>query len=260
MNKNIVFYFTGTGNSLKVARDIAQELDNCEIKLITNFNQDYLEEGYDSVGFVYPVYASNLPNYFIKFLQKVNFNKNKDAYFYAVSTQGSTTGNSLANVNKLLEKQGLKLNGAFNVKMFANYVALYNMKNNAETANKESSIAIKKIATNIKGKVETKIPTKVNKIAQFASDLMAPKFATKDKDFNVSSACNSCGICIKVCPVRNVEFDANKQPTFKHTCEQCMACIQNCPNKALNYKNKTQKRGRYINPEISVQDLYAEDK
>ncbi len=259
MSKNIIFYFTGTGNSLKVARDIAKELENCEVRLITNFNESKIDEGYSSVGFVHPVYASKLPNYFINFLQTVDCTNSKEAYFYAVATQGGTSGNSLVNVNKLLEKQGIKLSGAFGVKMFANYVALYNMKDNAVAANEKSNVAIQSIVKTVRGKVKTEIPTKENKIVSFASNLIAKKFAEKDKGFNVSSACNGCGICEKVCPVRNIELAGGK-PTFKHKCEQCMACIQNCPSKALNYKNKTQKRGRYINPEIKVQDLFVEGK
>lgn len=34
-----------------------------------------------------------------------------------------------------------------------------------------------------------------------------------------------------------------------------MACIQYCPNKALNYKNVTQKRKRYHHPEITAKEL-----
>ncbi len=259
MSKNIIFYFTGTGNSLKVARDIAKELENCEIKLITNFKERALEGGYDRVGFVYPIYGSNLPNYFLKFLYHVDFSKSKDAYFFAVSTQGANSGNSWFNVSDLLGKQGVKLSGAFQVKMFANYVALYNMKDNAEEQNREASAVIKAITSEIKAKMKTDIPTKPNPISKIISNMIASGFGEKDKGFNCSSDCCGCGICEKVCPVRNIEL-SNSKPTFKHKCEQCMACIQNCPNKALNYKNKTQKRGRYRNPEVTVQDLFVEGK
>ncbi len=259
MSKNIIFYFTGTGNSLKVANDIAKELENCEVKLVTNFKDRTLADGYERVGFVFPIYAGNLPNYFIKFLKNVDFRKSSNAYFFAVSTQGSNSGNAGYNVNYLLSKQSLKLNGFYSVKMFANYVALYNMKDNAEKANEESSAVIKIVASDVRAKIKNNIPQKANPISKMMSNMMAQKFAENDKGFNVSNECNGCGICEKVCPVRNIELVANK-PTFKHKCEQCMACIQNCPSKALNYKNKTQKRGRYRNPDVAVQDLFAEGK
>jgi epoxyqueuosine reductase QueG len=45
------------------------------------------------------------------------------------------------------------------------------------------------------------------------------------------------------------------KPVFKEQCEQCMACIQWCPKQAINYKTKTQTRGRYHHPDISYQDM-----
>ena len=50
--ENIVFYFSGTGNSLCVAKSISKELGNCEIISMTKpFDSIKL---YDSVGFIYP--------------------------------------------------------------------------------------------------------------------------------------------------------------------------------------------------------------
>ncbi|MCF2702640.1 4Fe-4S binding protein [Enterocloster clostridioformis] len=57
-----------------------------------------------------------------------------------------------------------------------------------------------------------------------------------------------------ICPAKNIEI-INGFPSFQHRCQQCMACIQLCPQNAINYKNKTQKRQRYHNPNISIQDL-----
>ncbi len=259
MSKNIIFYFTGTGNSLKVARDIAKTKENCEVKLVTNFKDKSLSSGYDSIGFVFPIYASNMPNYFIKFLANVDFNENKNSYFYAIGTYGNSSGNSFFVANKLLERQGLKLNGAFGIKMFSNNVVLYNMKGDPIKKNEDASVIISEIAKKIDNKETTDIPKKSKLFGKLLSDFASKGFAEKDKNFNISEDCNGCSICSKVCPVQNIEMSNNK-PTFTHKCEQCLSCIQNCPSKAINYKNTTQKRKRYINPEIKVGDLFTEGK
>ena len=76
-----------------------------------------------------------------------------------------------------------------------------------------------------------------------------------DKNFHVSNACTKCEICKKVCPVDNIDVDANGKPRFKHRCEQCLSCLQCCPAKAINYKDQTQNRKRYTHPEISWKEL-----
>jgi MinD superfamily P-loop ATPase len=75
-----------------------------------------------------------------------------------------------------------------------------------------------------------------------------------DRDYIVDGNCTGCGICKMVCPVKNIEI-MNGKPNFKHNCEQCVACIQYCPQRAINYKNLTQKRRRYTNPKINYKEL-----
>ena len=74
------------------------------------------------------------------------------------------------------------------------------------------------------------------------------------KDYNVNENCTGCGICLKLCPVENIEMTDGK-PSFKNNCEQCLSCIHYCPQKAINYKNITQKRKRYNNPYIKYDEL-----
>ena len=53
----VIYYFSGTGNSLKVAKDVAALLDNTQLKRIRN---NSLEESsvsnHDTIGIVFPVY------------------------------------------------------------------------------------------------------------------------------------------------------------------------------------------------------------
>jgi ferredoxin len=96
---------------------------------------------------------------------------------------------------------------------------------------------------------------KLTGIFGFINKGFIKKVSNMDKYFKVNDNCIACGICEKVCPVKNIEM-ADKKPHYKHHCEQCLACIQFCPQRAINYKDETQNRRRYTNPEINYKELY----
>ena len=77
-------------------------------------------------------------------------------------------------------------------------------------------------------------------------------FATKDTGFKLNDKCIGCGKCEKVCSVSNIIM-ADGKPTWNHHCEFCLGCLQSCPAEAINYADKTQKKIRYINPNVSLQ-------
>ena len=82
MNKNIIFVFSGTGNSLWVAKEIAKETGDCEIASMGINGKRILPECYDSIGFVYPTYAGGIPNRARAFIKGLELQANKQAYFY----------------------------------------------------------------------------------------------------------------------------------------------------------------------------------
>jgi ferredoxin len=73
-------------------------------------------------------------------------------------------------------------------------------------------------------------------------------------EFQISNECTSCGLCVKLCPAKNITMATGK-PVFRNQCERCLACLQHCPKKAINYKDKTQKRGRYSHPQIKPGEI-----
>jgi len=248
---NVIFYFTGTGNSLKVAKDIGSVLDNCEIISMGAFHKENISEGYDRIGFVFPVYAEGIPNAVRRFISNTKFPIN-NYYCFAVATHGGLYGNAIPILNKKLSDKGACLNAGFEIKMAANYVCLYNVAKNTEKIRNKAQLKIDKVKELVKNKVQNKIKN-INPLI-FWPEKAAKSFSAMDKDYNVSKKCNGCGICYKVCPVKNIEME-NSRPVFKHNCEQCMACIQFCPNTAINYQNKTQKRRRYTNPDINLNEI-----
>lgn len=48
--------------------------------------------------------------------------------------------------------------------------------------------------------------------------------------------CNSCGLCISLCPVQAISFDADHHiQTDALACTLCCACVKMCPNQARVY-------------------------
>jgi len=85
MSKNIIFVFSGTGNSLWTAKEIAKELGDCEIATMGGNGKMSLPTGYDTIGFVYPTYAGGIPNRAREFIKQLDLQSNSNAYFYAVA-------------------------------------------------------------------------------------------------------------------------------------------------------------------------------
>ncbi|MDR1347939.1 MAG: EFR1 family ferrodoxin [Prevotellaceae bacterium] len=250
--ENIVFYFSGTGNSLKVAKAISNELENCDI--FSMAKQFSLTKHYDSIGFVYPTYYWGLPKRVIEFIESIDFGNNKDAYYYSIATYGGLAGNTVYQMYELLfNRHGIKLNFGQKLQMFANYVVAYDMSEKIDKITKKSNKKLVPIIDSIKMRKNNNI-NKLTKAFESMRKEFIEKVSSMDKDFNVNNNCIGCGICKEVCPVKNIEM-VNNKPQYKHHCEQCVACIQFCPQKAINYKEITQKRRRYTNPEINYREL-----
>jgi len=251
---NIIFYFTGTGNCLKVAKDIAKEFGNSEIVSMGKPGKYSLAKQYDTIGFVYPTYCWGMPKKVIEFVTDINLNNNKNTYFYSITTCGGSAGYAVYQMYELLlSNHNVKLNYGEKLRMFSNYVVLYNMSEKIDEITKKSNEEFVPIIDSIKNRKNNKI-NKLTKIFWILSKLFVLNVSKADKHYNVNDSCDACGICKEVCPVKNIEMQNNK-PKFNHNCEQCVACIQYCPQKAINYKNATQNRRRYTNPEISYKEL-----
>jgi len=251
--KNRIYFYSGTGNSLKLAKDIALTLDDCEIKAITATTDTRIPEGLDRIGFIYPVYFLGLPRIVNEFVKQLTFPQQTNTYVFAVTTYGRRPGNSLPQISSLLKSKGIQLNYSGKLKMFSNYVAMYNMSTNVKKITEKSNQCAKPIIADIQSR-HSRNPG----IAFFGSNwfyqLGIRRVNQLAQHFSVNEDCISCGICEKVCSSQNIRLESGA-PTFLENCNQCMACIQYCPHRAINYKQLTQKRRRYTHPQISYKEL-----
>lgn len=254
---NRIFYFTGTGNSLKIAKDIALKLGDTDLVRISSKNNSYDASGCERVGIIFPVYCSGIPVIMKNFVSKLKIDKN--AYIFAVSDFAGEMGGSINMLNTLLDKFNIKLSSDFGIKMPNNCITFFDVDDN-EKLEKKLSDETKKIELICNVIKEKKNHSENNSQSSFTKFYQKFQYIVFhpynwDKNFWVdTNKCIGCSICSKVCPVQNIAME-DKKPSWQHKCEQCMACINLCPKSAIQYKKRTLKRGRYFNPSLKVNDF-----
>ena len=257
--KTKLFYFSGTGNTLQLARLLAAELENTEIINIVSCKEKITIEEKTRIGILYPVYAFGLPRAVQDFV-KTKLDVNSKCYIFAFTNYagaGGAAANSL--LNYLLKEKGLKLNASFGVKMPSNYIPFGGSKS-PEKIDKIISAA-KKQTTKIAGtirKAPEKYRYKMSLMPGFASRYMNRQFMKSTpkeaKRFYYTEECTSCGLCESICPTDNIQIQSG-HPVWGDNCEQCLACLQWCPVQAIKMRGVPEHRKQYHNPEVKAEDL-----
>lgn len=254
--KTTIFYYSGTGNSLKIAKDISDKLENSKLVPVAKFwQQDSIIPQSEKVGLVFPLYFMGCPSIIHDFLSKLAFNEVKYIFVVVTSHHGSS-GATLYQINKILKKKSKALNAGFSIKMPGNYIPMYDIASK-ESHNRDFKQAKEKIETiaeiiNKNGKELEK--KSLSFIGSFFNKLFNKNVHKSDKKFYADEKCNSCKVCKKVCPVNNIKI-VNGKPEWQHRCQRCLACIHFCPQEAIQYGKKTASRKRYHHPEIIVDDI-----
>jgi len=257
--KNTIYYFSGTGNSLKIARDIAERLEECELVPIAKvWQQDQLASTSEKVGFIFPLYYFGLPKIVYDFINNIELTKSN--YFFAVITRaGDVDGAPLQQLDNILDTKTKKLNAGFFVRMPSNFIIGYDITSEAvQKEFFENAINQVEKITNILKENGENFQNEKN-ISERMNKKFREKVYASDKSFYAEDNCTGCGICEDVCPVNNIVL-TESLPQWQHKCQQCLACINFCPEKAIQFGNKSLETGRYHHPEITVQDIMNQKK
>ena len=65
-----------------------------------------------------------------------------------------------------------------------------------------------------------------------------------DKGFYTTPDCDHCGLCEKLCPLKNISLQDGKPKWHSH-CTQCMSCYHHCPKNAIQFRKLTLGKGQY---------------
>jgi len=247
MQEHIIYYFSGTGNSLWTALNIQKALGDCDVVLMEA--RGGCPGSVVSMGFVFPCYFSGVPHIVLEFLANLDFKEQKDTYYYAVITYGLILGSALGQTYEALHERGVNLSYASGLRSFANYVVAYDMSKKVAEKTAQTKRELQEILPHIVDRDSVGISKPSAPILLY-NRVFSKDHNIKDSNYLVDDSCDGCGTCGKVCPTNNIRMEEGR-PRWQHHCVQCVACLQWCPKRAINYGDKTRKRGRYTHPEIT---------
>lgn len=265
----MIFYFTGTGNSLYAANHIAEAQGERLISIarLMSRKEDayHFEMGENELlGFAFPVFAWGPPKMVRDFISKLDVTGKP--YVFSLSTCGNDEGSTTGIMRKALAARGLNLDSAFSLQMPNNYIIGFDVdsKEVEEEKLKAAELMlseINKVVSKRQTGVTLTIPGRFPALKSALVNAMFNRFALNARHFSADGKCSGCGICETVCPVQTIRLD-NGRPVWGKDCTQCLACIHRCPAHAIQYGKGTSRKGRYHHPDVNrleKQDQPSED-
>lgn len=240
-----MLYFTGTGNSLYVAKQLGEKC----LSIPQLIKAEIYEFEDEEIGIIIPCYHGGIPKMIEKFLDKVTLKSN---YIFGVITYGSFAGAPSTHLQQIAKRNNIEFSYVDEILMVDNYLPLFDINKEVdEIPNKNIEQNIKRIQSNVKNR---KRYLKKNSLITEGIRRIIDKFYNHhfQENFSINNNCNSCAICEKVCPVNNITVEI--QPIFKDNCQHCLSCIHHCPQKAINIK-KEKSMARFRNEHVALKEI-----
>jgi len=278
-----IYYFSGTGNSLFVARELQKRIPDSKLVPIVNLlDKPRIKAEGKAIGIVFPCYALTLPVAVKRFVKKLDV-QSADYIFTAVTRLG-TVFRGLKTLDRLLAQKKKKLDAHFVVNMCNNEgprsEIAYEVPTKARIQQVESAVIayldnispIIRKREAFRGKDDSYTiscspnPVKnllIEKLVVFGMNLS--EYVGGVNYFYHDEKCNGCGICEKVCLSGKIRVAGRQAVWQKNTfCYMCYACLNFCPQQSVQVgsipgvASHTAENGRYPHPYATVKDIASQ--
>jgi ferredoxin len=240
MQRNVeIFWFSGTGNTLFIARKAKEILDtkgyHCTLSPITR--TAVVQAAADTAtGIVVPVAVQGTFPIVWNFLK--NLPDGKGSEVFLVDTLEKYSGGIKGPVKKILKKKGYKPVGAVELLMPNFFMA------KTEDADKKQKIekSVQQLASFIDsletGTAEWEdIPLYSDIMSSFFRSKMLAKLWTKIFKKNIAGTCINCGTCVRICPQDCADVNSRHIDVKSDKCILCQRCMEYCPVNAIGMGN-----------------------
>ena len=252
----MVFFFTATGNSLYVAK----QLDEMPLSIPQEMNQENRHYKADRIGIVCPLFEFEVPSLVKEFITMSEFETD---YFYLVVTYGMHHGGVAQRTQGWLQSIGKPADYINTIIMHDNALIVFDMDQQrsveAEKRVDEHIAAIKGDIAAKKAMIQPAPEDELDFYHHFTEWIKRTGPMYSFPLYRVTDSCVGCGTCTRICPRGCVRLE-NGRPIHDYTrCANCMACIQACPTKAIQFATvkEPNPNARYRNPHIALKEIIA---
>ena len=257
----MIICFTGTGNSRRIADMVSKSLGDSIERLAPGLMRSPEKASLDVTDgrliWVLPIHAWGMPLTVENVLAKITVTSPTPIIHHLIVTCGDDIGYADNDWRGAVEARGWICGSAFSVQMPNNYTFIRGFDIDSE------KVAQVKLAT---------MPERVDKIIEaidnnvMVTDVVRGsypwiktrilhrlfiRFLTNTKPFHATDDCNSCGQCMRNCPLSAIQMQDGK-PNWTGVCTMCSRCYHACPHHAVAYGRATAHKGQYMCPGYHV--------
>lgn len=243
MNKVLLVYFSGTGNTRKIANEYRAALeahgaavDVFELPL--SGETELAPSEYDCIGIGYPIHGFNAPKIVLDFCKTLPKRDKTQPPMHAFVFKTSGEPVRMSDVSSLKLRKILKSRG-YAVMQEYQYVMPYNIifRHSDAAAYKMWETAKPLVRADVDEILQGKshLPRKVFMGGAIAGILRVEHPGAKliGRGFKTTKACSDCGLCVKNCPAANIKRNKKGKIVFGGNCMICMRCVFCCPHDAI---------------------------
>ena len=242
------YYFSGTGNTLLVVKEMAKFFEESgyevHLKKMEKHKEVELEEN-TVLGLGFTVAFQSTYGFVWDFLKNLP-ETDKCTKVFMVDTMAEYSGGIVGPLKKLLLKKGYKPIGEKEIRMPSNLIGKLNhdiIERKIEKGLKEAKKYAHDIVYESSHWGKMPLPNVLDKISQSTRVL---KFFRKFYPMSVNEEkCIKCELCVKLCPIDNIVME--EYPKHLDKCEYCMRCFAFCPTNAIKIKRANFKQYKSVN-------------
>lgn len=252
----LIIYFSGTGNSEYIAKQFSKKM-NAECHSIEeNISFKELFQLTDTVAVVYPIYGSCVPRIMREFV-KVYLDEFKNKKLIIFCTQMLFSGDGARAFARLIPDSDKHVIYAEHFKMPNNICNSFLPMTKKELIAKplKANKKLDKVCADIKkGVIKRRGWNVVSMLLGKTQNIAYPTMEEKARhDFKADHTCILCGLCVKACPMHNLEI-ADGVLNQKDNCTVCYRCVNICPKQAATVYFKSKPRKQYKGLNICKED------